>query len=682
MFPQLNSGAARVLIPLLTAIILGAERSSAAAPGPALSGSFSNIAAGSAIDLTREGEIDWIHWGLYTETSLDRKAGVVPQISDFTVLDASNGYAYVYQFADNANGYSWSDGTPTAAMTNTPTGVWAYGIPLIDSGFQITAPADSATRTLKVYVGAYAARGLFEAYLSDGSARGYTNSSLFNTRNGPGGYYTINYSASSAGQQLIVRWTLLSPTAADGNVTLQAAALTATNVNNLPFVVLSGPANNANLSTGGPITFTATANDTDGTVAKVEFYANGNKLGQATSSPYSFTWNSVPAGFYVLTAVATDNLGATSTSGPVEIFVTGTGGNLVGGITSLPNLPASVDLTGEGTRDWTHWGLATNSLFNHKAGVLQQISDYTQIGSNAVERYANNYTAYSWNDGTPTASAAGATTGVFMTGVTNGFELTVPASTTPRRLKIYVGLYGAQGNFQAWLSDFSAPAYTDTTLVNLGDTYGVYTLTYAAPTPGQFLKVRYRSLALLDQDFGNVTLQAATLAENSGGNFPPFVAITNPPNGTVLTAPATFALVAIASDSDGGVSQVEFFKDSTSLGIDSTAPYSVPVNSLAAGTYTFSAVATDNLGAKATNSVSLTVSRPMPVTLFRPRWVAGNFAFSFTNQVGAHYAVQFTASLSPTNWLTLTNLVGNGSTLDVTNRNPSSATRFYRVESQ
>ena len=55
---------------------------------------------------------------------------------------------------------------------------------------------------------------------------------------------------------------------------------------------------------------------------------------------------------------------------------------------------------------------------------------------------------------------------------------------------------------------------------------------------------------------------------------------------------------------------------------------------------------------------------------------------SFTNQVGAHYAVQSTASLAPTNWLTLTNLVGNGSTLDVTNRNPSSATRFYRVESQ
>src|SRR5947207_11493999 len=107
-----------------------------------LTGSFEPIPQGSSVDLTAAGPVDWVHWGLYTETSLDRKAGVAPVISDFTLLDATNGFSYVYQFADNYNGHAWSDGTPTASVTNTTTAVWAYGLPAAGSGFQINAHAD------------------------------------------------------------------------------------------------------------------------------------------------------------------------------------------------------------------------------------------------------------------------------------------------------------------------------------------------------------------------------------------------------------------------------------------------------------------------------------------------------------------------------------------------------------
>src|SRR5205814_3310015 len=105
-----------------------------------------------------------------------------------------------------------------------------------------------------------------------------------------------------------------------------------------------------------------------------------------------------------------------------------------------------------------------------------------------------------------------------------------PADTTPRRLRIYVGHYGAQGNFQAWLSDFSAGAYLDTTLSNsYQNVYAVYTLNYAAASSGQTLTVRYRSLKLFDFDFGNVTLQAATLVVNPGTNTSPQpVTLLNP----------------------------------------------------------------------------------------------------------------------------------------------------------
>lgn len=495
------------------------------AQGAVLNGSFASVPTASVVNLSTEGPIDWVHWGLYTEASLDRKAGVAPQISDFIPVDASNGFVFVYQFADNANGYSWSDGTPTASVTNSTTGVWAYGTPLIGSGFQISAAADTATRTLKIYVGAFKARGQFEASLSDGSASSYSNSSLVNVANGPGGVYTITYSAASAGQQLIVRWTLLMPRGADGNVTLQAAALTSSSANNPPFVALTSPANNATISASGNITLTATANDFDGTVSKVEFFQGTTKLGEDTSSPYTFNWTSVTAGNYVLSARATDDEGLVSSSSPVEVFVNRTGGSLAGSITLPPGLPRAVNLTAEGTRDWVHWGLTTNNSVNRKAGVIPQISDFTKIGTNAVEHLADNYTGFSWTDGTPAVTAAGTTTGVFMTGLNDGFEISIPADTTTRVLKLYVGLFGAQGNFQAWLSDFSDPAYTDTTLSSLGNGYAVYRLTYAAASAGQTLTVRYRSLNLFDSDFGNVTLQAATLV---AGNEPTPVTIINP----------------------------------------------------------------------------------------------------------------------------------------------------------
>ena len=566
----------------------------AAAPGPSLSATFNEIPQGSVVNLTSEGGLDWVHWGLYTDTSLDRKAGVVPQISDFTVLydtNNVNGYAYVYRFADNYNGYSWSDGTPTATVTNTTTGVWAYGIPLIGSGFEVTAPADTNTRTLKVYVGAYGARGKFEAFLSDGSARGYTNSSaILNMANGPSGVFSVTYAAAAASQKLVVRWTVSIAMRPDGNVTLQSAALTSQGANNPPYVALTAPANNAQFSAGDNVTIVAMANDTDGTVTKVEFFEGSNKLGEDAGSPYSFSWNNVSAGHYVLSARVTDNQFATSVSGPVEIFVSGTGGSLSGTLTLPPTLPTTVNLTAEGTGDWAHWGLATNNLFNHKASVVQQISDFTKIGSDPVKVYGDNYTAYGWNDGTPTGTTNNVKRGVFTTGVTNGFEIMVPADTTARRLKVYVGLYGAQGNFQAWLSDFSAPAYVDMSLSNYFDNvYGVYTLTYAAASAGQTLTIRYRALNLFDQDFGNVTLQAAMLVVNPGKN---------------------------------------------------------------------------------------------PVMLVNPKWSQSNFVFSFVSELGNTYDVEYTDVLGSGTWNLLSTLSGTGSSISVTNANPTPKQRFYQVKTR
>ncbi len=578
--------------------------------GGTLNGSFSTIPKGTVINLSSAGPVDWVHWGLHTYTSLDRKAGVIPQIGNFSLLSngSSNAFVFAYQYSDNPNAYSWTDGTPNSAVTNTTTGVWAYGLPQLDTGFEFSVPADTTLRTLKVYVGVFAGQGRFVATLSDGSAAAYTSTSLANMRATENGVYTIQFAANSAGQTLNIRWTLLMFFQPSGNVTLQSAALTAANANNPPFVTLLSPVENSTFSAGTNLLISASANDLDGAVAKVEFFDGATTLGTVFSSPYEMIWTNVGAGLHLLKAVATDTNADFSSSMPVEVFVNGTGGSLSGS-SGVP--PGLIDLTKEGTNDWAHWGLSNNLSFNHKAGIVQQISELSPVGTNLVERLTDNATACSWSDGTPVSAVLNTTTGVFRRGTDNGFELHAPADTALRRLKVYVGLYGAQGNFQAYLSDFSTKAFTDTSLSNFFDnTYAVYTLDYSAASSGQSLIVRYRALTTFDQEFGNVTFQAATLVGTNAGspNTPPTVNISSPTNGESFVAPANISLAASASD-DGSVVKVEFFSNNTKLGESTNAPYTVFWNGVPSGTYSLTAKATDNLSATSTSTpVYITVT--------------------------------------------------------------------------
>jgi hypothetical protein len=88
-----------------------------------------------------------------------------------------------------------------------------------------------------------------------------------------------------------------------------------------PAVALTQPASGATFTAPATVALAATASDSDGTVAKVEFFNGTAKLGEDTTAPYSFSWSGVPAGSYSLTARATDNLGARTTSAATTITV-------------------------------------------------------------------------------------------------------------------------------------------------------------------------------------------------------------------------------------------------------------------------------------------------------------------------------------------------------------------------
>jgi hypothetical protein len=144
--------------------------------------------------------------------------------------------------------------------------------------------------------------------------------------------------------------------------------------------------------------------------------------------------------------------------------------------------------------------------------------------------------------------------------------------------------------------------YAGSTLV-LRDTTAPYSAAWAATTVGTYA---LRAVAH-DTDGGSTTSSTTNVTVQTTTNKPPTVSLAT--SGTSFTAPASITLTATASDPEGKLARVEFFNGSTRLTSDTTAPFSFAWSSVAAGTYSLTAVAYDTSGASATSStVAVTVS--------------------------------------------------------------------------
>jgi hypothetical protein len=166
-------------------------------------------------------------------------------------------------------------------------------------------------------------------------------------------------------------------------------------------------------------------------------------------------------------------------------------------------------------------------------------------------------------------------------------------------------------------------------------------------------------------------------------NSPPVVTITNPPNNSVFTAPATFAFEVDASDPDPYPNElwdVEFWVGSVMVDDVYDPPYATTVANLAAGSYTLTAIAWDYAYATATNSISITVVNPGPITLTTATLAGGNFRFNANGLVPGRSTV-LQASTNPasaSSWSPVsTNAVG-GSTASFTNA-VTAGQRYFRV---
>jgi uncharacterized repeat protein (TIGR02059 family) len=126
----------------------------------------------------------------------------------------------------------------------------------------------------------------------------------------PAGTYTITAAATDNSNSRVISQPV--------TVVVEKAVVA---VNQLPTVVISSVVDNDYFRAPATITLSASATDPDGSVIMVEYFNGTEKLGESTTPPFSFSFECDSAATFEITAVASDNLFATSTSAPVTISV-------------------------------------------------------------------------------------------------------------------------------------------------------------------------------------------------------------------------------------------------------------------------------------------------------------------------------------------------------------------------
>lgn len=353
--------------------------------------------------------------------------------------------------------------------------------------------------------------------------------------------------------------------------------------NNPPSVNISSPSNGASFEQGSDIAISVQASDADGTVSKVEFYAGQTKIGEDLSAPYSFTWSNAALGSHNLTTIATDNDNASTTSGSVTITVNEPG----------TNEPPSVSVTNPSNGAV----ITEGSPITIEASAADSDGNITLVeffeGANKLGEDATAPYSYVWN---------GTTEGAYT--LTAKATDNDGAATTSAAINITVDPSGG-GDCAALPQYVAGTSYSqDQEVKNLNKKYRCdisgWCSSAAAwayePGAGQYWQ---NAWSLLGDCSG----------DDPGSNEAPTVSISSPANGASFDEGEDITLTASATDSDGTVTRVEYFRGSIKIGEATANPYSVTWSGASAGSYSLTAKATDNEGAVTTSSaVSITVN--------------------------------------------------------------------------
>jgi hypothetical protein len=381
----------------------------------------------------------------------------------------------------------------------------------------------------------------------------------------------------------------------------RVSATVANHVNNPPSVSISAPlVGSIEYFDGRMITLSANASDSDGNVARVEFFLNGNSVGVDTTAPYSVSWEA-QLGAKILTAVATDNTNITAVSAPIGLNVIPPGaGDLVVLQDGLGGYSGTTDTYLDGYHTTFPKGgegginslanmfnpLVRFAIFSDEGGPVPKGATITYAGLALYKSsfYDYTYRAHpllrNWVESKATWINAA-----------DGIPWHTPGAAG-------IGTdYASNGSPEAltgWDPDWVVLDVTTSVLaMSLGgkSNYG-WQLLGTGPN--------YQKVFRASEYSADPTLRPKLMLEFDGNL--PSVRLTAPNEGAVYTSGTTITLRADAIDPNGSVEQVEFFSNDVSLGFDTTAPYAFTWSNAPLGVSRLTAVATDNTDTSATSA--------------------------------------------------------------------------------
>ncbi len=368
--------------------------------------------------------------------------------------------------------------------------------------------------------------------------------------------------------------------------------------NVFPVVNITSPSNGASYNDTQTINIVASASDTDGSISRVEFYRGGQLLGTSITSPYTYAWTNAAAGTYVITAKAYDNNNAATTSSAITVVVNASPSvNITSPLNnSVYTAPASITFNATAADpDGT-----INKVEFYKGVQLLGISStspYNYTWTNAAAgSYVITAKAYDNNNAVTTSSAitvvVNASPSVSITAPLNYSVFTAPASIT----------------FNATAAD------TDGTISKVEFYKGGLLLGTSSTSPYSYTwtNAAAGSYVITAKAYDNNNAVTTSFAITVVVNASPSVSITAPANNSVYTAPASITFNASASDSDGTITKVEFYKGGQLLAISTASPYSYTWTNASVGSYVITAKAYDDKGAITTSAaITIVVNTPM-----------------------------------------------------------------------
>ena len=362
-----------------------------------------------------------------------------------------------------------------------------------------------------------------------------------------------------------------------GRLSNPADAWDGTPGNFAPVANITEPVTNSIYAIGDQVIIACDPYDHDGSVASVQFYANGSKIGSAISTaPYVYSWAASSIGDFKLTAEVTDNEGRKNNSSAVWVEIR----------TEIIQDPYP------------------DNVAHAIPGILKAVQYDTGgegVAYHDAEPVNKGVGGIRTNEGVDTEGGDGVGNIGY---VVNGewLEYTVNiAQSGHYEIEIRTASAGKAGNFHIEIDGVNK-----TGLVNINPTgnwaqYQPTTFETSSIFPsGEHVLRIYADLA-------NFNFSQLKFTYIGGGTSDPVCNLTSPTTNQTINLGASINLTASATDADGTISKVEFLANATIINSDASAPYAYSWTPTTGGTYTVKARATDNDGAT-DDSESITVT--------------------------------------------------------------------------